>query len=174
MAVGDRVGDDIESICGKCGDVWHVVVAKVGAKIVKVQCKQCGALHRHRPPAGKSAPAGATTSSSARPARETPASSSRTPARASKTPRAPRPSEGPLVEADPSRPVRAYKATGEFTPGDRIQHPTFGVGIVETSSAAEGKIQVFFPAGRRVLVQAKPASKLEVPRRRATFGDDSG
>ena len=37
------VGKDIESICGKCGDVWHVVVAKMGEQIAKVQCKQCGA-----------------------------------------------------------------------------------------------------------------------------------
>lgn len=45
-----EVGADIESICRKCGDVWHVVVAKVGDQIAKVQCKQCNGLHRHKPP----------------------------------------------------------------------------------------------------------------------------
>ena len=31
-----KVGQDIESICGKCGDVWHVVVAMNGTAIAKV------------------------------------------------------------------------------------------------------------------------------------------
>ena len=30
------VGADVESLCSKCGDVWHVVVAKVGDQIVRV------------------------------------------------------------------------------------------------------------------------------------------
>src|SRR5665647_995831 len=42
------VGADVESLCSKCGDVWHVVVAKDGDKIVKVQCKQCSGYHRYR------------------------------------------------------------------------------------------------------------------------------
>ena len=31
-----RVGADIEALCSKCGDVWHVVVAMVGPEIVRV------------------------------------------------------------------------------------------------------------------------------------------
>ena len=50
------VGADIESICSKCGDVWHVVVAKVGETVVKVQCKECGGYHRYRTAGGKAAP----------------------------------------------------------------------------------------------------------------------
>ena len=46
------VGADVESLCAKCGDVWHVVVAKVGDRIARVQCKQCGAPHRLKPPGG--------------------------------------------------------------------------------------------------------------------------
>ena len=46
------VGADVEALCSKCGDVWHVVVAKVGAQIVKVQCKQCGGYHRYKSPHG--------------------------------------------------------------------------------------------------------------------------
>ena len=38
-----KVGADVEALCGKCGDVWHVVVAKVGDRVAKVQCKQCSA-----------------------------------------------------------------------------------------------------------------------------------
>ena len=64
------VGADIESLCSKCGDVWHVVVAKVGEEIVRVICKECGGQHRYRNP---KAPAGAkraeTTTKSPRPVR---------------------------------------------------------------------------------------------------------
>ena len=31
------VGADIEALCGKCGDTWHVVVALVNGKIAKVE-----------------------------------------------------------------------------------------------------------------------------------------
>src|SRR4029079_17537733 len=42
------VGQDIEAMCGRCGQVWHVVMAKMGDKIAKVVCKRCGGHHRYR------------------------------------------------------------------------------------------------------------------------------
>ena len=36
------VGEDIEALCGRCGQVWHVVMAKMGDRIAKVVCKRCG------------------------------------------------------------------------------------------------------------------------------------
>ena len=42
------VGQDIEALCGRCGQVWHVVMAKMGDKIAKVVCKRCGGHHRYR------------------------------------------------------------------------------------------------------------------------------
>jgi hypothetical protein len=36
------VGEDIEDICTRCGDTWHVVMAKVGDRVAKVVCKLCG------------------------------------------------------------------------------------------------------------------------------------
>jgi len=56
-AMSAGVGADVEALCSKCGDVWHVVVAKVGEKIAKVQCKQCGGYHRYRSPHGATASA---------------------------------------------------------------------------------------------------------------------
>jgi len=29
-------------MCGRCGQVWHVVMAKMGDRIAKVVCKRCG------------------------------------------------------------------------------------------------------------------------------------
>jgi hypothetical protein len=136
-------GADIEALCSKCGDVWHVVVAKVGEDIVRVLCKECGAQHRYRNPKMKGQPARRTTSSS---------SSS------SSTPRAPRAAivqrfDTPTVAADLSKAVRTYKASEKFVVGERVEHPTFGTGVVET--AESGKMTVFFAVGRKMLVQAK-------------------
>ena len=51
------------------------------------------------------------------------------------------------------RPVRPYRASEKFETGERVEHPSFGQGVVET--AEPGKITVFFASGRRVLVQSK-------------------
>lgn len=142
------VGADIESICSKCGDVWHVVVAKVGEQIARVQCKQCGGYHRYRPPGGKAV----TTRS--RTAGATP--------RASAGPRPVTRIDKPMVEPDMSRPVRDYSFRDSYQPGDRIEHPKFGLGVVEMTSEP-GKMQVLFSEGRRVLALAKQATKLEKP-----------
>jgi len=136
------VGADIESLCSKCGDVWHVVVAKVGDRIAKVQCKQCQGTHRHRPLGGKPAPA------KPRPA-----------VRARRAGAAKAAVAEPTVVADPSRPVRRYSPSESYEAGDRIQHFKFGQGVVE-GSAGPGKVQVHFPGGRRILAQAKTASTL--------------
>lgn len=131
------VGADIESLCSKCGDVWHVVVAKEGEKIAKVQCKQCGGYHRYKSPHGASA--AAKLPSNKRPPKEPKSPVERF--------------EKPAVAADLSRPARPYRASEQFEVGDRVDHPSFGQGIVEL--AEPGKITVFFATGRRVLVQSK-------------------
>jgi hypothetical protein len=145
--VSAPVGADIESICGKCGDGWHVVVAKVGDRIAKVLCKQCGREHRHRPPGGAPPEPRAVRAKSTSPS----------PARRTGKP-APEPP--PVVTFDPSQPPRSYRPTEAYHVGERIHHATFGVGVVEQVTGP-GKMQVFFPDGRRVLAQAKPVATLE-------------
>jgi hypothetical protein len=142
------VGADVEALCSKCGDVWHVVVAKVGDKIVKVHCKQCGGDHRYKSPHG--APAAAKLPAAIRPPRE--------PKEAREAaPRAPvERFEKPSVAADLSKPTKPYRASESFEVGSRLDHPTFGQGVVEI--AEPGKITVFFASGRRVLAQAKAAA----------------
>ncbi len=144
------VGADIEALCSKCGDVWHVVVAKVGEDIVQVICKECKGQHRYKNPKKAGTP---------------------TPRRASSTakPRAPRAEKvverfpTPAVAADLTLPVRTYKASEEFAPGERLEHPTFGQGVVEVCEP--GKVTVFFATGRKVLAAAKGApGKLHRPR----------
>lgn len=139
------VGADVEALCSKCGDVWHVVVAKVGEQIAKVQCKECGAYHRYRSSSSeKAAPKARASASSAR-ARVTRAPVERF--------------EKPAVAADLSRAIRTYSAVERYAVGDRIDHPTFGQGVVE-ASPEPGKVTVFFAVGRKVLVQAKDTSTI--------------
>jgi hypothetical protein len=137
-----KVGADVEALCSKCGDVWHVVVAKVGEDIVRVLCKECGGQHRYKSPHGapkeKRQPP-SLAERAARPPREAKAPVERF--------------EKPAVAADLSKPSRTYRASEKFEVGERVDHPSFGQGVVETSEP--GKITVFFATGRRVLVQAK-------------------
>lgn len=131
------VGADIAALCSKCGDVWHVIVAKVGEDIVKVQCKECGGYHRYRHPskaAVKKAAAARTAAPRAVVQRF----------------------EAPAVAADLSRPVKPYSPSEKCEVGDRVEHPTFGTGTVEVIDGA--KMTVFFAVGRKVLVHAGTAA----------------
>lgn len=59
-----------------------------------------------------------------------------------------------IVEADPSRPVRRYQTTDSYTPGDSIDHPTLGIGVVQRSAGA-GKIKVLFDDTPRLLIHER-------------------
>jgi hypothetical protein len=145
------VGADVEALCSKCGDVWHVVVAKVGEQIVKVQCKQCGGYHRYKSPHGAPVEKRMPSPFAPKPPREAKPPVERF--------------EKPAVAADLAKAVRTYRASDRFEIGERVEHPSFGQGVVELSEP--GKITVFFGSGRRVLVQAKDggsAGKLERPK----------
>jgi hypothetical protein len=143
-------GADVESICSKCGDVWHVVVAKVGDRIAKVQCKQCHGFHRYKPPPGKEP---------LKPLRAAKPPSDPKAPRAKKKAAAPEP---PPVPPDMSKPIRRYSPVESYTTGERLSHTSFGAGVVEGSPGA-GKIQVAFAGGRRILAAAKVAPTLGKP-----------
>jgi hypothetical protein len=142
--VSAGVGADVEALCSKCGDVWHVVVAKVGAQIVKVQCKQCGGYHRYKSPHGAPKEVRQPSMFAPKAPRATAASSPKAPVERF---------EKPAVAADLSKPPRPYRASERFEVGERVEHPSFGQGVVETSEP--GKVTLFFASGRRVLVQSK-------------------
>lgn len=118
----------------------------VGDKIAKVQCKECGSLHRHRPPGGAAAKVKAGTT------RTRKASAA-----------APRAAAGPAVEPDLSKPTRSYIATDSYEIAERVQHVSFGIGVVE--STQQGKITVYFPVGRKILAQGSGTLRLERPPR---------
>ena len=129
------VGSDIEAECGRCGKTWHVVIAMVDGRVAQVECGECHKRHRMR--SGDSA--------KPRPHRRT----GEAPTATSRVATA-----KPLVAADPSRPPRFYDATETYAPGDRVEHPAFGPGVVERILGAS-KVQIFFAGGSRVLVQRR-------------------
>ena len=137
------VGGDVEGICGKCKETtWHIVLAKADEKIVKVECKACGAQHRLRVPGGAKKKKAAGTKKKTTRARKPPP-----------------PPEPPKVDPDLSKPVRPYDMAELYEVGDRIDHPRFGAGLVEEAGGA-GRIVVYFPEGRRKLAVPRPDSRL--------------
>jgi hypothetical protein len=62
-----------------------------------------------------------------------------------------------IVEADLDRPVRSYALTDHFDAGDRIDHPTLGLGVVQ-GIAGPGKINVLFDERKSVLVHDRAAA----------------
>jgi hypothetical protein len=135
------VGADIEAYCGKCGTVWHVVVAMVGGRIAQVECKECGRRHRVRG-GGATGTTGAKPET-ARPHRRT----GQTATRAAKGGKS-------MIEPDLSRPPVRYSASARFAPGQRVEHTTFGPGIVERV-LGPGKVQIHFAGGSRVLAMGR-------------------
>jgi len=146
------VGADIESICRKCGDVWHVVVAMVGNDIAKVQCKQCNGLHKYKNPDV----AKAAAKEKKKPAKK------RAPAMTAaqkKAAAAAKPKGKATVAANLDLPTKPYKFSDTFVSGQRIDHVKFGTGVVE--DVLDGsKIEVYFPEGRKVLAIKKEESTL--------------
>jgi hypothetical protein len=148
MATPDT-GEDIEDVCSRCGDCWHVVMAKVGEKIAKVVCKRCGSQHGYRGPNSAAEPAGAASATGKKVVKKR--STKSTPVVELKAP-----------DFDPSKPPRPYSVRDIYQPGERILHPTFGTGVVATATAP-GKVDVVFPAGARTLACGKAESTLARP-----------
>jgi hypothetical protein len=151
------VGEDIEALCGRCGQVWHVVMAKMGDRIAKVVCKRCGGHHGYR--LEKTVTVGDDGAGAAAGGRDGKRSlSPRRYTRRADEPATP----PPMPPFDPSKPPRPYTAKGGFLAGERLTHPAFGTGVV-TGTPGPGKIEITFPAGMRVLACAKAVSTLERP-----------
>ena len=134
-----EVGSDVEAMCRVCGDVWHVVVAKVGDKITKVECKECGKQHRFKP-------TGDAPQINLEPTRRTIAS-----APGPKLPKSKVHSSIPTH--DPSKPTRPYSMRERFELGEQVSHKKFGSGVVV--GVEDSKIRVSFAEGVKTLLHRK-------------------
>lgn len=137
-----RVGGDVLSYCSKCKmDLAHVVVAMMGSQVLKVLCKTCKSQHNHRKGTGiPTARVSSTrTPGAAKPRASAGKSSSRW--------------EERLAETRGKDPV-GYDARKAFGQGDVLNHPNFGVGVIEEVKA-NGKILVLFREGEKVLIHGR-------------------
>ena len=133
-----RVGQEISAYCGKCKDERsHTVTAMDGEAVKKVTCSMCGGTHNYK----QVAPTASGTERAAKPKA----------ASSTKTPGTKRTREAATFSIDPKRPVKSYNMDSNFSAGDVINHPKFGLGSVE-SSPGPNKIEVRFQEGKKMLV----------------------
>jgi len=59
-----------------------------------------------------------------------------------------------IIEADPSRPARPYSMRESYEPGDTIEHPTLGTGVVQ-GVTGRGKIAVRFEEETKPLIHER-------------------
>jgi hypothetical protein len=137
---GTAVGGYVDALCGKCRETTsHIVIAKIGSKPTRVECRTCHATHQYRVAGGTAATR----------ARASIGSGVRKKATAAAAPnpediwmRAMRGASGPAVP---------YASSRRFEPGQRLAHPTFGEGVV-SRVASPTVCEVVFNTGTRKLL----------------------
>jgi hypothetical protein len=127
------VGGHIDAPCGKCKRVTsHVVLAKVGSKPTRVECRVCHAAHAYKAPDG--------TAPRAR----------RDPAKTAKVAASPEAAWAESMRRAQGEAV-PYTASGRYTVGTRVKHSRFGDGVVVRLSSPT-VCEVIFSTGTVKLV----------------------
>ncbi len=138
-----KVGTDLQHPCPNCANPAHTVTAVTHGNTAAVTCNRCGFTRRYVVSVDEPAPAPV-------PARASKPVANRTRKRTS-----PWATETSRVAADLARPVRRYKLSDTYRLGDRVEHATFGLGIVD-EILGPTKMQVFFPSGHRKMMHGIP------------------
>jgi hypothetical protein len=140
-----KIGTDIQAVCRNCGgDQAHSITALPKPSIAVVACKKCGAEQRYL----------AAENPAVTPPPIIAVSKPRKATKAKKATTVWGPDEC-NVEPVMSRPIRPYQLADLYRLGDRIEHRTFGLGVVD-EIIGPTKINVFFPVGHRIMMQGQP------------------
>lgn len=127
------VGGEIDSWCGRCKLLLvHKVVAKIDAKVRRVECLTCHEQHAFRAAAPKQAEPKPAVA----------------PPKRRATPRA-------AVPVDDGRPAKPYLATAAYAANEYIEHEQYGRGRVVT--ARKDKIDVTFGKEAKILIHRRRA-----------------
>jgi hypothetical protein len=130
-----KVGGDTLSFCTKCRmELAHVIVSMVDGKPSKVQCKTCKGFHKYKT-SGNSTPVKRTGTRTAAPKQVIRVAEVWEQKMSQKS------------KAD----VTSYATNRKFAVGEVVQHPNFGLGIVEEVRTAT-KMAVLFREGEKILV----------------------
>ncbi len=135
MATALRVGGDIDAYCTRCKLVLgHTILAMVGTRAARVRCNTCDGEHNYRAAAAAKSKKGwqPTAVREAKPVVTS--------------------WEALIAAKDVSR-ARRYSSKERFVKDDLLDHPTFGVGLVQ--EVRGDKINVCFKADTKTLVHGK-------------------
>ena len=136
-----KVGDDIDAWCTRCKMVLgHTILAMVGDRPARVRCNTCQGEHNYK----------ASAAAPKRGSWEPKADRERKAARPTVTSW-----EALLAQKDISR-ARRYSAKERFEADDVLDHPVFGIGLVQEVHG--DKMKVAFKADTKLLVHGKGAS----------------
>lgn len=142
MSATTAVGKETLAYCTSCKmDLGHVVVALKGDRIAKVQCQTCKKEHAFKAPKGATEP----KKKRGKAAKEAENEASPIEAEWEK-----------LMSTHKDAPTKTYNTKGQFLLGDKINHATFGHGIVG-KLIYPNKIEVIFRTDVKVLIHAGAA-----------------
>ncbi len=137
MATAPRVGGDIDALCSRCKMLLgHTVLAMVGSKPVRVRCNTCQGEHNYKAPPSPAAEPRQRASAAARSSPKSNVTSW----------------EALLQGKDLSR-ARRYGVKERFAIDEVLQHPVFGMGVVQ--DVRSDKVDVVFNTGTKTLVHGK-------------------
>ena len=123
-------GNPIEARCTKCRkNTTHIIIELVEEVPAKVQCSACSREHKYRPPTEAKKP-GVRKAVQAKDAGRKEWQALRT-------------------EMDTAK-AATYSMTGAFKIKTLIQHPTFGLGLVQRAVGPQ-KIEVLFEDGTKTM-----------------------
>lgn len=145
MPVSAKVGDELDSQCGRCHDATKhkVLTCDDKGRVKRCECLACGGKHLWRKPTGPE------DFSSKRKSKEQKAAEAKAKARED----AAVAFEAAWREAAEQEAV-AYSIRGSYTEGQRLSHKKFGDGVVE-GVFPPGRIEVRFREGVRSLVMGR-------------------
>ena len=134
----NKVAKDVVAYCVRCKmDLAHTVVAMDGETVKKVLCNTCNKEHVYRAPKGEKAP-----TNKKKPVRKT---------RAKKIV-APDVLWEKALEPAQNLLSKLYTIDGSFESGEKIDHKTFGLGLI-TKLIQPNKMEVIFKEGTKIMIR---------------------
>jgi hypothetical protein len=135
--MANRVAGEIVAHCTSCGmDLNHVICAIDGDRIVRVLCMTCKKEHAYRRPKE-----GGVSSAKRKPPKASPRKTGSAPFEWEKA-----------MEGCKALPGKTYTLDGSFEVGDRVDHGTFGTGLVRKLIGPK-KMEVLFKEGIKIMVR---------------------
>jgi hypothetical protein len=142
-ADGATVGSYVNALCGKCKSMTsHIVLAKIGGRPTRVECRTCHAMHAYRSGEPKPRSSGSGTTRS--------------------TARAPKVSPEEIWAAIMRQgrgEVQPYSTGGRYAVGARLRHPSFGEGVVARLSSTTVCEVVFATGTVKLIMGAAPSER---------------